>query len=1436
MPRAPELKLYQRKSLDQITSVPEDIISVYVVEQHIWSNKGTEEERRLARVNRIAETQTVEEFLIDPVRPFLMDFFRQLSAPYDPSRRDNPIGQGYWIQAEFGSGKSHLLSFLGALALGGEKEWNIVREKEEKAGRGRRESLYSFYENGLAKKSKESKGIFVAVKTLVGQGGGGSGLSGAEKTLADYILDAVGDQFYLENGRSLPLYPTEILAERFLKNDLERYSRDLDKFLRDPAYFDEENQETLEEFLEDLQHNPDPGVQRDCGQRLWDFYKNYLHVTPDIPIDPEPKLKHMVQRLLDEGYAGLLLILDEVSLFMKGRDDAQRAEDERALVVLSNRLAKVECLPVWTVCAAQQAIESKLVGVKNIIADERLKEVLLLTKENDYYDIALSRVRTITDPGAIDQYNEDYRRSFSWPQAFGKDDFAKFFPFYKPAIDVVKAVSYNLTTVRSALYFMLQTLKGQRKAQSRELVTLWQLFDDVVSYEEDPSGTSRSIASIKTKFPEEWQAFEGARQQIDGAISGPLKVYRSRCEKIVKTLFLYHVANVAQGGLSSEELMNAVMEWKDHTAGQTADLQDNRDHYELLLEKLDVELIQVEKAGNKYRFNMKGRNIDPQALFQKARAEVEQNEVLRRDAWHQLLKLDGWYVETGMMTLDLSAGQQSIFRQIAPESQQDIPIRWHNREISGRVYMRDLLDTARRGKLLPSINSTETGLDFAVFISSTPAAAELDKLVKDKADPRVLFWSPDALTPTEESLLIDFGAYREMVKDAAGKETEKARIILDWVQGRLASQMGAIYRIISESYGRGRITAAEHSSLSFVCHGELSSILTPLVSQVLDSTYICKDMVFEGNVPFNDVNAVNVINGIVKAGEFPRNARPTKEVSASQNFGFALGIMRRPNDHKLDLRDCRYTREMMDWIEEKTGGEASGSISVSAASIYKNFMGIGGPNNTHYGLSKRMVQLYLLCLVREGRIRITLSGRNMPVEAIDYTNIGTIDFKVAYLDGFDQIQRLKPPEGWDVLAPFAAVLLKDDAVKLVREDAEIKATVQRLLDYKNGEKGPFSKLRSGLADLFQEIGQPLPFADRFASWDEFLNCTVDAIDPIPFLRSGLEKAFGYPVYHEETVRQEDVDDLAARRSEVEQAGRFFAYKEQIRAAARYLAVDIPEIAGLEGLKRDLDTCRARLANLPAYLTNEARLLNEFLTPMEGAIAAYRVRYLQVFDHVVAHTEQIRQEIVDLEHSPTFHTLEALAAVRSLGADPCPDLRRAFRQALASPDLFPANLTRAAVERDLPYGPQPAGCPLTLENGPDWIARANEVLSAVSDQLQETLLSKARLLYSPALRERLEQGKHEPLLAGLIEAGSPEMLADRLLEAAADPARCAALIDLLNRYLKKIILRKVHLSDFRLGKQTLEAQDVNAVVDEFRRFLLAQFGEKSEDELIVLEIE
>ncbi len=1423
--------LFQRTPLSQIISVPDTLTSVYVVEKHIWAEGGD----AVARAQRRAELKTVEEFLINPVRPFLVDFFRQISAPYSPERRDAPIGQGWWIQAEFGSGKSHLVSFLGAMALGGEAQWNLVQQKEEKAGKGRRDSLYNFYESGLAKKTQSGKGIFVAVKTLVGFGGGGVGLANAERSLQDYILDAVSDQFYLETGRSLPIYPTQILAKRFLEtDDFELYRARLGKFLKNPKFFDEEAQVDLETFLDNLRNNTDPAVQRDCGQRLWDFYRRDLGTTPDIPIETEDILRHMVQRLLEEGYAGLLLILDEVSLYMKDRSDSQRAEDEKALVVLANRLAKVDNLPVWTVCAAQQAIESTMAGVMNIIARERLDLVPLLSQRDNYYDIALARVRDVTQPTAIDQYYEDYKRAFSWPAARGADQFQRFFPFYPDSVDVVRAVSYNLTTIRSALYFMVQTLKTQCKAGSKELVSLWALFEDVVNYEEDPSGTTRSIAAIRTKFPNEWRAYELARQEINAATKGYLKVYRSRCEKVVKTLFLYHVANMAPNGLSAEELMNLVMEWRDHDTEQSTDLQDNLDHYEALLKQLDLALVQVEKVGDKYRFNPTGKTISPSEVFQRFRAEAAADENQRRLAWEQLLALDGWQVSVPLMAIDFAQGVRSIFREIAPATQTDIAIRWHGREISGRVYMRDLLSIAKRAMPLPNINSSATGLDYALYVSSAPCQDELDGLIKDQRDPRVLFWSPDTLTASEQSLLTDFAAYRRMVAEYLGKDTEESRLVLEWVRGQLSASMGTIYRIVPESYGRGRIAAQDHTQMAFSVQGELSAILTTLVGQVLDTVYVSREMEFDAPAPFNDLNAVNVINGIVKAGSFPRGVKPSKEISASQNYGFALRIMRRPNDRGLDLRECRYTQDIYDWIQEKAGDT---TVTLPADTLYKNFTGINGPNGLHYGLSKRMVQLYLLCLVREGRLRIYLSGRNLPTDVIDYSNIAGIDFKVALLDAFHQVQRLKPPEGWEMLAPFAAALLEDPALKVAHEDADIQDGIRRLIAYKAEKTKPFQAMARGVAGLFADIQQPNPMALRLEAWEKFLTCPVEAAEPIPYLRSGLEKAFGYRVFSEDAVDQADVDDLATRKAEIEQAGKLLQYDDRLRAAYHYAQLSLPDVPTLAPVTAALTRVRDRLASLSELMANEARLLGELLEPAAEAIRSYSTRYLQAFDQVVSGTEQARAAIRGLRDDPIFVTIARLEGVAQLSSGVAGLLKQRFVDAADGEDLFPAHLTRAVVERELERSPEPAGCPLTLANAEDWIAAGERTLAACRAALEAALLDKATLLSSDALRGRLEQGREEPFIDALLDATSPAALAKVLIDHVGSPpaAEAARALDHLRRCLQRITVHKVRLSDFRPSKHTIEAGDVAQVVEEFSRFLEQELAHDGNDEHIIVEL-
>jgi hypothetical protein len=365
--------------------------------------------------------------------------------------------------------------------------------------------------------------------------------------------------------------------------------------------------------------------------------------------------------------------------------------------------------------------------------------------------------------------------------------------------------------------------------------------------------------------------------------------------------------------------------------------------------------------------------------------------------------------------------------------------------------------------------------------------------------------------------------------------------------------------------------------------------------------------------------------------------------------------------------------------------------------------------------------------------------------------------------------------------------------------------------------------------------------ERLEAWETFLASPVEATEPIPFLRNALHSAFGYPVYPDDTVRQEDVDDLATRRMEVGQVGAFYQHRDRVRAAARYIAafgagepLEQPE---LDTARRTFEQGRSSLENLEALIAGEARLLSEFLEPVEEAIQSYGVRYLQAFDRVTAHAEQVRMQIEDLPNQPAHRALGRLAGVEQLGADLRPQVERCRRQVLDEPaQLFPTAHSRAEVERLLREWPQPPQCALTLDNAAEWIQKADDALASCLESLEAALADRATLLHSEALRERLEQGHQQPFISGLLSAESVAATAEYLVETlGADTVGEPDPSDLLIRYLKQLSVRKLKLAEFAPSKRMIEPDDVDQVLDEFRTFLTDALG-AGEHELPVIELE
>jgi hypothetical protein len=176
-----------------------------------------------------------------------------------------------------------------------------------------------------------------------------------------------------------------------------------------------------------------------------------------------------------------------------------------------------------------------------------------------------------------------------------------------------------------------------------------------------------------------------------------------------------------------------------------------------------------------------------------------------------------------------------------------------------------------------------------------------------------------------------------------------------------------------------------------------------------------------------------------------------------------------------------------------------------------------------------MIDIYLLSLVREGKLRVLLSGKGAAAaDVIDYTNIADLTFNAALLNSMMKVERLKAPTGWPVLAPYAAVLLGDESLKTIQKDDDITAALDRLRKWREQRKPDVETLSERLGTLLADIQRANPVADTLTAWQAFLSAKIDDSDAIAHLLHALDTSFGYTCYAQQEAKTTELDDLATR--------------------------------------------------------------------------------------------------------------------------------------------------------------------------------------------------------------------------------------------------------------------------------------------------------------------
>jgi hypothetical protein len=339
-----------------------------------------------------------------------------------------------------------------------------------------------------------------------------------------------------------------------------------------------------------------------------------------------------------------------------------------------------------------------------------------------------------------------------------------------------------------------------------------------------------------------------------------------------------------------------------------------------------------------------------------------------------------------------------------------------------------------------------------------------------------------------------------------------------------------------------------------------------------------------------------------------------------------------------------------------------------------------------------------------------------------------------------------------------------------------------------------------------------------------------------------------------------VDDLAVRLRSYHDMRRFVAEEAALVAAHTYATYSLPDLPELRATRQAQAALAARLRDPRPYIDSDVRMRTELLGAVgqgtgiaEGVPEAGGARtatgtfealertyagvYLALHDNVTNRVDAARREIERLKASDDVRALEVLAGVSALRSTADASLGQRLDTCARALFTCPAP-SKHSVETQLPRNPVHE-CGLSFENAPQHVTSAETAVTDARQLIGETLDQALALFLTPAVRQRLSQGAADPAIAQLLRCAS---VADLRLYLVGACLRDTGIVATINRYLKRVVVKAVHLADFKPASATIERDQIADVAHQFQRFLERELdsaraaGDADGDTLPVLRVE
>ncbi len=768
-------------------------------------------------------------------------------------------GQGFWVQAEYGAGKTHFLAVLAALlSRADDRLWDRVDDP----------AIRQFWQR------LKHVCLLPVVCSLRGEASADPLTS---RTLMDVLLEK-GLRPALERAGladRVRLTSTEDLMDWYDQRAAPVYRTDFESYV----------QKSTGVPLKQLRDTEGD----DAIAELLAKYLESFALKPDIATSVKDRLASIYRRVMssDAGYTGLLVIIDEYEGWsnIRSGNDHFRAQDEDFLETLGFLLPRDSGMAVHTVVASQSAVPAKLHGGQE--GDRFINLPLLADRnERDYDIIASRRVRglNLDRMPELNDYYRYYSETFDFARQLKEAEFRDIFPFQPRCFEIVRRItSRDLPGPRSGIQILYELvsedalLTRDTLIRASDLTASHHLVEDCLS---------------KPVYKKHYDAYRLAWQELPtlGLDAGDLELAKN----ILTTLYLWHEALLERPRpMTVQDLTQATL--------TTADVVKAEDNVEYVLTQMQaLQQVQFEKPNAQF-VPIGGDGPSPIAIFKDWTRRTQNDPHAVRTQWTDSL----------FLTTEQTRSQPGLFAEFTVDSPVERSFDHRNLQYRGQVVI------ASRWQLDWGLPLTEEDVHFRIVIL-TPEAAHSVK-ASDLQDSRIAVIFPGTLTEDATRAAAEHLAWNRMseeYKNQTGKEAEQIR---DWLSNQRSTLLSDLLQTQLSIYKNGSIITRDDLGISakeaFTAVGNERRIGF-IVEKLLSAAYSQLPINFAAlRSTLTSTEASKVFEGYFNPG--PSGAQTT----ATKNYGLALGLSHIDQPSRFAPQSGQRALDLMNKMLAESNGE-----------------------------------------------------------------------------------------------------------------------------------------------------------------------------------------------------------------------------------------------------------------------------------------------------------------------------------------------------------------------------------------------------------------------------------------------------------------------------------------------------------------------------------